>query len=326
MPNIKHNIENAQKLSFRHLLESSDVSKNDLTHILALAAQYHQQAKNGMRGWTDCQGYILATLFFEPSTRTRFSFESAMLRLGGQVLTLEQGMSSSLKKGESMHDTGRIVSGYADMIVMRHANAGSPHALAKGAIVPVINGGDGPNQHPTQSLADLYTIQLEKGRLDNLTIGIAGDLKYSRTVHSLTELMSLYPNNKFVLISHPSLRLAADKRKELEKNGCTVKETDKLTDVIGDLDVLYVTRVQEERFAYPEEYAEVKDAFRISREGLAKAKPTLTVMHPLPRVNEIDADVDALPQARYFEQASRAVFVRMALLSLIKGSGAIAGV
>ena len=323
MQPVKHNDKDVPRLSFRHLLESSDIKINDLTQILSLAGRYHQEARSGVRRWHDCQDYILATLFFEPSTRTRFSFESAMLRLGGQIISLEQGMSSSLKKGESLSDTGRVMSGYADLIVMRHAEAGSVAALAAQARVPVINGGDGANQHPTQSLADLYTIHLEKGRLDNLTIGIAGDLKYSRTVHSLMTLMSLYPNNNFILISHPSLRLEPAKKQALEKSGCKVIETTNLTKVTRELDVLYVTRVQEERFPNREEYQAVKDEFCIRPETLATAKPDMILMHALPRVNEIHPAVDDLPQAKYFEQASRAVFVRMALLSLLKERGPI---
>jgi len=323
MQPVKHKDKDVSRLSFRHLLDAHDVKLGDLTQILALAGRYHQEAKSGVRRWHDGQDYILATLFFEPSTRTRFSFESAMLRLGGQIITLEQGMSSSLKKGESLADTARMVSGYADLIVLRHDEVGSAAEFAGLASVPVINGGDGANQHPTQALADLYTIQLEKGRLENLTIGIVGDLKYSRTAHSLLTLMSLYPKNNFVLISHPSLRLDPAQKQELEKNGCNVKETTDLMGSIRDLDVLYVTRVQAERFPSREDYEVVKDEFCVRVETIAAAKPDLTLMHALPRVNEIHPDVDNLPQAKYFEQAGRAVFVRMALLSLMKENGPI---
>jgi aspartate carbamoyltransferase catalytic subunit len=324
MQTAEYKNKDVPQLSFRHLLDAHDVKPDDLTQILALAGRYHREAKSGVRRWHDGQDYILATLFFEPSTRTRFSFESAMLRLGGQIITLEQGMSSSLKKGESLADTARMVSGYADLIVIRHDEVGSAAAFAGLASVPVINGGDGANQHPTQALADLYTIQLEKSRLDNLTIGIVGDLKYSRTAHSLLNLMSLYPHNSFVLISHPSLRLEPAQKQELEKSGCKVRETDDLAGVIRDLDVLYVTRVQGERFPNRGDYEAVKDEFCIRAETIAAARPDLVLMHALPRVNEIHPDVDNLPQAKYFEQAGRAVFVRMALLSLMKESGPIA--
>ncbi len=272
MQPLKHKGKDLSELSFRHLLDAHDVKPADLTKILALAGRYHQEAKSGVRRWHDGQDYILATLFFEPSTRTRFSFESAMLRLGGQIITLEQGMSSSLKKGESLSDTARMVSGYADLIVIRHDEVGSAAEFAGLASVPVINGGDGANQHPTQALADLYTIQLEKGRLDGLTIGIVGDLKYSRTAHSLLNLMSLYPKNNFVLISHPSLRLEPAQKLELEKSGCKVRETTDLPGAIRDLDVLYVTRVQGERFPNRGDYEAVKDEFCIRVETIAAAR------------------------------------------------------
>jgi aspartate carbamoyltransferase catalytic subunit len=323
MPSVKHKSNDVSALSFRHFLDAHDAKPDDVTKILTQAARYHREAKSGVRRWHEADGYILATLFFEPSTRTRFSFESAILRLGGQIITLEQGMSSSLKKGETLPDTARMVSEYADLIVIRHDEVGSAAEFAGLASVPVINGGDGANQHPTQALADLYTIQVEKGRLDNLTIGIVGDLKYSRTAHSLLTLMSLYPRNNFVLISHPSLRVDPAQKQELEKNGCTVVETADLPGVIRELDVLYVTRVQAERFPSREDYEAVKDEFCVRVETVATARPDLTIMHALPRVNEIHFDVDNLPQAKYFAQASRAVFVRMALLSLMKENGPI---
>lgn len=304
-------------LSFQHLLSAAAVTAADLSQILSLTKRYHEENQGGIRRRTDGQEHILATLFFEPSTRTRFSFETAMLRLGGQVISLEQGLSSSAKKGESLEDTGRIVSGYADIVVVRHPDIGSAAAFARHATVPVINGGDGAGEHPTQSLADLYTIQHEKGRLDNLSIGIVGDLKNSRTVHSLLTMLALYPQNTFTLISHPSLRLDADYKQALHKKGCTLLETEDLTAALPNLDVLYVTRVQAERFSAPQEYDAVKDAYCIRPETLTIAKPDMILMHPLPRVNEIDPAVDAMPQAKYFAQAERAVFVRMALLTLM---------
>lgn len=312
---FKHNSKQTALLSFTHLLDAQQIATNDLTKIFFLAEQYQHEAERGVRRRHDCEGYILATLFFEPSTRTRFSFETAMLRLGGEVISLEQGLSSSLKKGESFADMGRVMSGYADMIVMRHPDAGSVAAFSERALVPVINGGDGANQHPTQALADLYTIQHEKGRLDNLTIGIIGDPKHSRTAHSLISLISKYPGNRFILISHPSLRLDT---RAFKQNGCEIEEVENLTQVIQELDVLYVTRIQEERFSHPEEYQEIKGRYSIRRQNLVDAKTDIILMHPLPRVNEIHPEIDNLPQAKYFEQADCAVFVRMALLSLLK--------
>lgn len=317
MRRVKHkNKKSADKkgLSFRHLIDAKDLNRDDVEKILSLAARYHFEAEDGERRWKDAKGHILATLFFEPSTRTRFSFESAMLRLGGEVISLEQGSSSSTRKGETLSDTARVVSAYADIVVIRHPEAGSAAKFAKGALVPVINGGDGANQHPTQSLADLYTIRLAQGRLENLTIGVLGDLKNSRTAHSLLTLLSLYPKNKYVLISHPSLQLPREDKAGL----AAAVETADLQSVIDKLDVLYVTRVQEERFADKAEYARVKNSFILTPESLKKAKKNMTLMHALPRVNEIHPDVDKLPQAAYFEQAGRAVFVRMALLTLMK--------
>ncbi len=311
MSTLEHNSENAaESLSFRHLLGADDVSRNDLEAILDRAAQYHADARSGRPIPAICTGRILATLFFEPSTRTRFSFESAMLRLGGRVVSLEQGEASSVKKGESLADTGRIVSAYADLIAVRHPQAGSAAALASQALIPVINAGDGANEHPTQALTDLYTIRHDKGRLNALTVGIAGDLKYGRTVRSLVTLLGLYPDVRFVLISHPSLQMDAPPA------NATI--TDNIADVIGDLDVLYVTRVQKERLKDAVEYEAVKNAFTLTPASLEKSKKDMILMHPLPRVNEIDPAVDALPQARYFEQAARAVFVRMALLALMQ--------
>jgi len=233
-----------------------------------------------------------------------------MLRLGGQVITLENGETSSAKKGESLSDMGRVVSNYADVIVMRHPESGSVAKLAEYATVPVINAGDGANQHPTQSLVDLYTIFCEKGRLDNLRIGVVGDLKHGRAVHSMLSLMTRYKNNHFTLISHPSLVLE-------EKLTGEFVATDDLQSTIKDLDILYVTRVQQERFNDKAEYERVKNLYRIDENVLASAKKDLVLMHPLPRTNEIDERVDFLPQVKYFAQANYAVYIRMALLSLL---------
>lgn len=304
------------KLSFKNLISVDQIKDSDIEQIIALAEKYrlngHQ--KNFAEG--DCRGLILATLFFEASTRTRFSFESAMTRLGGQVITLEYGKSSSVKKGESMSDTGRVVSGYADIIVMRHPQAGSVAELAQNATVPVINAGDGINQHPTQSLVDLYTIFCEKGRLENLKIGVLGDLKYGRATRSFIEMMSRYKGNEFTLISHPSLRFDEAAVQNLKKSSKVVETAD-IENAIPEFDVLYVTRVQQERFENGSEYDKVKGSYCITKNLMKLAKSDMIIMHPLPRIDEIDKEVDDLPQARYFTQAQYGVFVRMALLSLM---------
>jgi aspartate carbamoyltransferase catalytic subunit len=305
------------EISFHHLLDANQIKKSDIKNLIALAEKYRNCGNKKTFSDGDCRGLILAILFFEPSTRTRFSFESAMLRLGGQIITLEQGESSSVKKGETLSDTGRVVSGYADIIVARHPEINSITKIAKYSSVPVINAGDGAGQHPTQSLVDLYTIFCEKKTLDNLRIGIVGDLKYSRTVHSLMTIMSLGKANHFTLISHPSLALSADKGQDFINKGCEIIQTSDLQNSIKDLDILYVTRVQQERFSDPSEYEKVKNLYHIDKELLKKAKKDLIIMHPLPRVNEIDEEVDDEPQAKYFAQANYGVYIRMALLSLM---------
>jgi aspartate carbamoyltransferase catalytic subunit len=305
------------KLSFNHLLESSQIKESDIEKLITLAEKFRQQGHKKSFSDSDCAGLILSTLFFEPSTRTRFSFESAMMRLGGKVISLEQGESSSMKKGETLSDTGRIMSSYADIIAIRHNTIDSAAELAKYASVPVINAGDGSNQHPTQSLVDIYTIFCEKKRLDNLKIGILGDLKYSRTVHSFLELMSRYSGNEFTLISHPSLALDVNKKKAFEKYGCKISETNEIKSAIEDLDILYVTRVQKERFADEMEYEKVKNALLINKKSLDNTKKDLIVMHPLPRLNEIAEEVDHMACAKYFAQADYGVYIRMALLDLM---------
>lgn len=306
------------KLSFYHLLDSKQIKESDLDKLFELAEKYRKQGHQKTFEESRARGLIMATLFFEPSTRTRLSFESAMNRLHGRLITLEQGAtSSSIKKGETLYDTGRIMSNYADIIVMRHPTAGSVADLAKYAHVPVINAGDGPNQHPTQALVDIYTIFCEKKRLSNLKIGIVGDLKYGRTVHSLMGLLSRFPDNQFTLISCPSLKLDEEKRKIFEANGSKVEETTDLESAIEDLDVLYVTRIQQERFENQDEFEKVRDIYHIDEKLIKRSKPNMTMMHPLPRINEIDVAVDDLPQAKYFEQANYGVYIRMALLTLM---------
>ncbi len=307
-------------LSFHHLIDAEQIQKSDIDKLFALAERYRNTDPKKIVEEGDCRGYILATLFFEPSTRTRFSFESAMLRLGGQVITIESGDSSSAKKGESLADMSRVMSKYANLIAMRHPEIGSVAEFAKYAEVPVINAGDGANQHPSQSLVDMYTIFCEKKRLNNLKIGFLGDLKYGRAARSLLTVLSKYSNNHFVLISHSSLSLGQKKKQELEKCKCSIEETSDLESVINDLDVLYVTRVQKERFESEQEYDRVKNLYQINKKTLANVKSNLIIMHPLPRVNEIDPEVDSMPQAKYFEQVGYGLYVRMALLSLMKKS------
>ena len=306
------------ELSFHHLLDAEQIQKSDIEKLFALAEKYRSTAPKKILAEGDCRGYIFATLFFEPSTRTRFSFESAMLRLGGQLVTLESAGSSSAKKGESLADMSRVMSKYAHMIAMRHPEVGSVAEFAKYAEVPVINAGDGSNQHPTQSLVDMYTIFCEKKRLTNLKIGFLGDLKYGRAARSLLKVLSNYSDNHFVLISHPSLTLEQAKIQELKKSKCSVEETSELEAAIKDLDILYVTRVQKERFESEQEYDKVKNAYQVNKKILSNAKSDMIILHPLPRVNEIDPEVDTMPQAKYFKQVEYGLFVRMALLSLIK--------
>ena len=267
-----------------------------------------------------CDGRILATLFFEPSTRTRLSFESAMLSLGGQVLGFSEAKSSSAAKGESVADTIRTVSCYSDIIAMRHPKEGAPMAGSLRSEVPLINAGDGGHNHPTQTLTDLMTIRRRMGRLDNLTIGLCGDLKFGRTVHSLLKTMARCKNVRFVLISPEELRVPDYIINDvLEANGIPYKETRSLEESMPELDILYMTRVQKERFFNEEDYIRLKNSYVLTREKMAQAKPTMAVLHPLPRVNEIALDVDDDPRAAYFEQVQNGVYVRMALIMTLLG-------
>lgn len=301
-------------LSFQHLLHAHDLTKEDIEKILELASFFHNN-KSPLE-WA--KGKILASLFFEPSTRTRLSFESAMYRLGGNIITLENGgQSSSVTKGETLSDMGQIISGYADIVAMRHPKAHSVQEFSKQASIPVINAGDGPHQHPTQSLLDLYTIFHFHKRLNNLKIGFVGDLKFGRTVNSLVELLSLFPHSEFHFVSHPTLKIDHEKVKLLRAKGHIVHEYEELSKAVPQLDVLYMTRVQEERFSNPEDYKLVKDAYTLTQESLVGCKESLTILHPFPRVKEISADVDQHPAAKYFEQAQYGLFVRMAIIALI---------
>ena len=261
-----------------------------------------------------CKGKKLATLFFEPSTRTRLSFEAAMLELGGSVLGFSEASSSSASKGESVSDTIRTVGCYADIIAMRHPKEGAPIVAAKRTIVPIINGGDGGHHHPTQTLTDLLTITREKGRLNNLTVGLCGDLKFGRTVHSLIEAMLRYENVRFVLIAPPELRVPQYIIDMLEKAGAAYKQVETMEAVMPELDILYMTRVQRERFFNEEDYIRLKDTYILNMDKLASAKKDMAILHPLPRVNEISVEVDDDPRAAYFRQALCGKYIRMALI------------
>ena len=267
-----------------------------------------------------CRGKKLATLFFEPSTRTRLSCEAAMYELGGNVLSVTGAGTSSAAKGESVADTAKTVSCYADIIAMRHPKEGAALVAARSASVPVINAGDGGHCHPTQTLADLLTIRREKGRLDHLTVGLCGDLKFGRTVHSLINAMSRYEGLNFVLISPEELKVPSYvKNDALKKKGIPYTQTTDLMQVIGDLDILYMTRVQRERFFNEEDYLRLRDSYILTPEKLKKARPDLSVMHPLPRVNEISVAVDDDPRACYFKQVLNGKYMRMALILMLLG-------
>lgn len=296
----------------RHLLSPLDLSVEETDQLLSLASDIE---KNRSKYAHVCDGKKLATLFFEPSTRTRLSFESAMLSLGGSVLGVSSADSSSAAKGESVSDTIRVISCYADICAMRHPKEGSAYVAASKSSIPVINAGDGGHQHPTQTLADLMTIRSEKGRLDHFTIGLCGDLKFGRTVHSLIKALIRYPGIRFVLISPEELRLPDYIRDDvLKANNQDFREEVRLEDALPDLDLLYMTRVQKERFFNEADYIRLKDSYILNLDKLANAKEDLKILHPLPRVNEIATEVDNDPRAIYFKQAEYGKFVRMALI------------
>ena len=301
----------------RHIINILDLSVEEIEELMDTADDI---LANPGRYNEVCRHKILATLFFEPSTRTRLSFESAMLSLGGQVLGFSDSGSSSSAKGESVADTVTIVSGYADIIAMRHPKEGAPLVASMHSRVPVINAGDGGHYHPTQTLTDLLTIRHEKGRFENLTIGLCGDLKFGRPVHSLIEAMSRYAGVRFVLISPEELKLPSFVKQEFIKDkGIEYRQSRSLDDVIGDLDILYMTRVQKERFFNEEDYLRLKDTYILTPEKMKLARPDMIVMHPLPRVNEISTAVDDDPRACYFRQAYYGRFVRMALIMKLLG-------
>lgn len=306
----------------RHLLDTTDLSLEEVDGIISTAIDI---INNKEKYAHVCDGKKLATLFFEPSTRTRLSFEAAMMELGGNVLGFSEAASSSASKGETVEDTVRMVSCYADIIAMRHPLEGAPRVASFKSGVPIINAGDGGHSHPTQTLTDLLTIFREKGRLDNMTIGLCGDLKFGRTVHSLIKAMTRYNNVKFVLIAPKELALPDYIKTDiLDKSSSEYKEVETMEEAMPELDVLYMTRVQRERFFSEDEYLKVKDSFILDLDKLKTAKEDLTIMHPLPRVNEIATEVDDDPRAKYFVQALNGKYVRMALIkTLLEWAGTI---
>lgn len=304
-------------LKGKSILEPMDMTTAELEEIFDLADEI---IANPPRFAHACDGKLLATLFYEPSTRTRFSFEAAMLRLGGQVIGFSEPNSSSVAKGESIADTIRTIACYADIAVMRHPKEGAPRVAANSTDMPVINAGDGGHQHPTQTLTDLLTIRRRKGGFENLTVGLCGDLKFGRTVHSLIKALSRYAGVNFVLISPEELRIPDYVRRGvLEANNVPYREVKKMQDVLPELDVLYMTRVQRERFFNEDDYIRLKDRYILDAEKMQLANENMMVLHPLPRVNEIAVEVDSDPRALYFEQAKNGMFVRMALIMKLLG-------
>lgn len=311
------NMLEGRGLEGRSLLEPMDFTVEEFGQLFELADRIIEHPEKYAKV---CEGKILATLFYEPSTRTRFSFEAAMLRLGGQVIGFSEALSSSVAKGESISDTIRTVSCYADIAVMRHPKEGAPRVAALSTDMPVVNAGDGGHQHPTQTLTDLMTIRSEKGSFDHLTIGLCGDLKFGRTVHSLIKALSRYNNVKFVLISPEELRVPEYVRKEvLKKHNIPFVEVESMQEVLPELDILYMTRVQRERFFNEEDYIRLKDRYILDSAKMELAKADMMVLHPLPRVNEIAVEVDEDPRAMYFKQAKYGMFIRMALIMSLLG-------
>lgn len=304
-------------LKGRHLIDPQDFTLEELEEIFCLADEmiYNPESFSSV-----CNGKILATLFYEPSTRTRLSFESAMLRLGGKVVGFSEPNSSSVTKGESIPDTVKTVGSYVDIIAMRHPKEGAPKYASFYSPVPVINAGDGGHQHPTQTLTDLLTIRNIKGSISDLTVGLCGDLKFGRTVHSLIKSISRYKNISFILISPNELRIPEYIKTEvLDRNNIKYLEVERLEDVIGDLDILYMTRVQKERFFNEEDYIRLKDSYILDPEKLKLGRKDLTILHPLPRVNEISYEIDDDPRACYFKQVKFGMYARMALMSKLLG-------
>ncbi len=302
--------------SVRHLMNPLDFTVEELDRLFDLAGRIEKDPGKYSKA---CEGRKLATCFYEPSTRTRLSFEAAMLNLGGEVLGFSEASSSSASKGESVSDTIRVISCYADICAMRHPKEGAAYVAASKSLIPVINAGDGGHQHPTQTLTDLLTIKSLRGSLSGYTIGLCGDLKFGRTVHSLINALSRYENVKFVFISPEELRVPDYITDMLTSKGIEYTEVISLEDVIADLDILYMTRVQRERFFNEEDYVRLKDFYILTKDKLSKAKSDMLVLHPLPRVNEISVEIDDDPRAAYFKQAQYGVYVRMALILTLLG-------
>jgi len=299
----------------KNIISIRDFSKSDILHVLEIAGKLEKKTDNNI-----LKGKVMASLFFEPSTRTRLSFHSAMKRLGGEVLGFSTTASTSIKKGESLSDTIKMVGQYSDVLVIRHPGEGAARLASEASSVPVINAGDGANQHPTQTLLDLYTIKKTKGKIDNITIGFCGDLKYGRTVHSLAVALQLFNNITIYFIAPGELQMPTEYLEELKSKKIKFILADKIEDTITKLDVLYMTRIQQERFPDPLEYEKLKDVYRIGLEITKNAKKDLKIMHPLPRVGEIKEELDGTPYCAYFQQAGNGVHVRKALLSLVLGA------
>ena len=303
--------------SYKDILSTENITFKDIETIITVAEEFLPIAqKKKVSNVLD--GKILATLFYEPSTRTRLSFETAMQRLGGRVINVTGMESSSLMKGETLHDTAKVVENFADIIAVRHPQPGSAHIMADAASIPVINGGDGPHQHPTQALLDIFTIKKERGKLNGLTVAMVGDLKFGRTVHSLSYLLMHY-GVRFVFVSPPELAMPDEVVNILKQKGISIEETSDLSFALKKSDVCYMTRIQKERFSDLRQYEKLKDSYILTRDIIEKSNPGITIMHPLPRVNEISIDVDELSGAAYFRQVQNGVAVRMALLALLLG-------
>ena len=304
-------------LKGKDIINTAQFSPQELNLIMNTAANFEKEVKDG-NVIRNMEGQVVATLFFEPSTRTRLSFETAANRLGARVITVANPTSSSVAKGESLADTIRTVDGYADVIVMRHPMKGSAQIAADNAVHPFINAGDGSGQHPTQALLDIYSIRKEKGALGGHTVAFVGDLKYGRTVHSLGYFMALY-RNKMIFVSPKALRMPEEITADLRSRGAEIEETDDLREALAVSDIVYVTRIQRERFEDPAEYERLKGSYIINRALIDQAKKGITILHPLPRVDEISTDVDEYEGAAYFRQAHNGLYIRMALLALVSG-------
>ncbi len=297
----------------KSLISIRDFSKEEILHVLETAKEFERNRVQKI-----LEGKVIACIFFEPSTRTRLSFETAVNRLGAKVIGFSDATNTSVSKGETLKDTIKMVSNYVDMIIMRHPLEGSSRYASEVASVPVVNAGDGANQHPSQTLLDLYTIMQTQGRLDNLTINMVGDLKYGRTTHSLLQAMSHF-SPRFIFTAPDELRMPSEYKDFLKEKGIGYTETTALDEHLNDCDILYMTRVQQERFTDPMEYEKVKDVYRLEASMLSGVKPNMKILHPLPRVNEIDQDVDETPYAYYFKQAENGLYVRMAIIAYLLG-------